>query len=47
MGVDQGMLSFAVIRATYLCLKGSRVQWRSGTVIDDGAGLPVVITVYP
>jgi len=35
-------LAFAVIRATNLCLRGSRVHWRSGTSIDDGAGLPNV-----
>jgi len=35
-------LAFAVIRATNLCLRGSRVHWRSSTRIDDGAGLPNV-----
>jgi len=35
-------LAFAVIQATNLCLQGSRVHWRSGTSIDDGAGLPNV-----
>jgi len=35
-------LAFAVIRATNLCLQGSRVHWRSGASIDDGAGLPNV-----
>jgi len=35
-------LAFAVIWATNLCLRGSRVRWRSGTSIDDGAGLPNV-----
>ena len=32
-----------------LCLKGPCVSWRSGTRIDDGAGLPVVkfvIVIY-
>ena len=38
-------LSFAVIRATDLCLRGSCVQWRSDTGIDDGAGLPDVMIV--
>jgi len=32
-------LAFVVIRATNLCLQGSHVCWRSGTSIDDGAGL--------
>jgi len=31
--------AFAVIRATNLCLRGSCVHWRSGTSIDDAAGL--------
>jgi len=35
-------LAFAVIRATNLCLQGSHLCWRSGTSIDDGAGLPNV-----
>ena len=33
-------MSFAVIRATGLCLRGSRVPWRSGRGFDDGVGLP-------
>ena len=33
-------LSFAILRATNLCLRGSRIKWRSGVGIDDGAGLP-------
>ena len=37
-------LSFALLRATNLCLRGSRQRWRSGTGIDDGAGLPVSIS---
>ena len=45
LGWIKARLSFAVIRATDLCLRGSRVQWRSGTGIDDGAGLPDVMTV--
>ena len=35
-------LAFAVVRATNLCFCGSRVCWRSGTGIDNGAGLPYV-----
>ena len=46
LGWIKARLSFAVIRATDLCLRGSRVQWRPGTGIDDGAGLPDVITVF-
>ena len=34
-------LSFAVIRATGLCLCGSRVPWRSGRGFEDGVGLPL------
>ena len=33
-------LLFATICATNLCLRGSRVKWRSATVMEDGAGLP-------
>ena len=39
-GWIKAQLFFAVIRAMDLCLKGSRVSWRSGKEIDDGAGLP-------
>ena len=35
-------LSFLLIYATDLCLKGSRVKWRSGIGIEDGAGLPLL-----
>ena len=45
LGWIEARLPFAVIRATDLCLRGSRVRWRSGTGIDDGAGLPAVMTV--
>ena len=31
-------MTFAILRATNLCLRGSRKKWRSGTVMDDGAG---------
>ena len=30
-------VAFAIIRATSLCLRGSRVKWRSGFGMDDGA----------
>ena len=33
-------LAFAILRATNLCTRGSRVKWRSAIHIDDGAGLP-------
>ena len=38
-------LSFAIVRAHDLCLRRSRVHWRSGTGIDDGTCLPVVMPV--
>ena len=41
-GWTRAKLSFAILRATTLCLRGSRTKWRSGTAIDDGAGLPDV-----
>ena len=34
-------LSFAIIRATGLCLRGSRMPWRSGRGFEDGVGLPI------
>ena len=47
LGWIRARLSFAVIRATNLCLRGSHVRWQSGTGIDDGAGLPAVMPVLP
>ena len=31
---------FAVLRATNLCIRGSRVKWRRRVDIEDGTGLP-------
>ena len=45
LGWIKARLSFAIVRATDLCLRGSHVRWRSGTGIDEGAGLPVVMPV--
>ena len=45
LGWVRARMCFAVIRATNLCLWGSRVCWRSGTGIDDGAGFPAVMPV--
>ena len=39
-GWIRARLSFAILRATNVCLRGSRTKWRSGTGFDDGAGLP-------
>ena len=39
-GWIRARLSFAILMATKLSLRGSRIKWRSGTAIDDGAGLP-------
>ena len=38
-GWIRARLSFAILRATNVCLRGSRTKWRSGTGFDDGAGL--------
>ena len=38
-------LAFAIIQAANFYFCGSRVRWRSGTSIDDGAGLPNVSLV--
>ena len=45
IGWIKARLSFAIVRATDLCFRGSHVRWRSGTGIDDGAGLPVAMPV--
>ena len=45
LGWIKARLSFTIVRATDLCLRGSHVRWRSGTDIDDGAGLLVVMPV--
>ena len=36
-------MSFSIIRATNVCLRGSRMKWRSvhGTGFEDGGGLPL------
>ena len=34
-------LSFAILRAALLCVRGSRTKWRSLGIID-GASLPIV-----
>ena len=39
-------LSFAILRATNLCLRGSRTKWRNGVGIDDGAGLPTELSSF-
>ena len=36
-------LLFALVRVSSLCLRGSRVKWRSGLGFDDGASLPTVM----
>ena len=38
-GYVRARLAFAIIRATSLCLRGSRVKWRSELGMDDGAPL--------
>ena len=36
-------LSFAILRVTNLCLRGSRTKWRSGAAMDDGVDLPELV----
>ena len=43
MGWVQTRMSFAILRATNLCVRGSRVKWRSGTGMEDGAGLALTM----
>ena len=38
MGWLRASLSFAIIRATDLCLWGSRIRWRSALDMADGIG---------
>ena len=39
MGWVQTRMSFVILRATNICVRGSRTKWRSGISMDDGAGL--------
>ena len=43
MGWVQARMSFAILRATNRCIRGSRVKWRSGLGMDDGAGLAIIM----
>ena len=36
-------MSFAIIRATDLCLRGSRIRWRSVMDMANGIGLPYIV----
>ena len=40
---ESSVIVFALVRASSLCLRGSRVKWRSGLGFDDGASLPTVM----
>ena len=42
MGWIQARLSFAILRATMLCVRGSRTKWRCLGIVD-GASLPLAI----
>ena len=42
LGWMRARLSFAILRAKNLCLRGSRTKWRSAFGMDDGAGLPSI-----
>ena len=42
MGWIRARLSFAILRATMLCVRGSRTKWRSLGIID-GASLPLTV----
>ena len=39
-GWVRARMAFAILRATNLCLRGSRKKWRSGTGMNNGARLP-------
>ena len=40
LGYVRARMLFAVLRATNLCIHGSRDKWRRRMEIEDGAGLP-------
>ena len=40
LGWLRARMSCAVVRATNLCLRGSRIKWRNDFGFEDGAGLP-------
>ena len=40
LGYVHARILFAVLHATNLCIRGSRVKWRRRMEIEDGAGLP-------
>ena len=40
LGYVHARMLFAVLRATNLCIRGSRVKWRRRMKIEDGTGLP-------
>ena len=40
MGWVRAKMSFAILRATNLCLRGSITKWRRVMDINDGAGIP-------
>eukprot|EP00731_Ephydatia_muelleri_P020885 Em0013g612a len=42
-GYIRASLLFAIIRAANLCLRGSRVKWRSGLGFEDGATLYLIM----
>ena len=42
MGWLRASLTFTIMRATILCLRGSRVKWRSALDMVDGIGLPSI-----
>ena len=40
IGWVRGTSAFAILRATNLCIRGSRVKWRSAVHMDDGLDYP-------
>ena len=43
LGWVRSRLSFAILRATNRCVRGSTVKWRSRFGMEDGAGLVLMI----
>ena len=42
IGWMRARLSFTILRANNLCLRGSCTKWRSAIGTDNGAGLPTI-----
>ena len=44
MGWVRARLSFAILRAALLCVRGSQTKWRSLGIVDD-TSLPIILVL--